>query len=343
MADESQYAIKIQPFTPAQIRKALESHSDEGVLDHIMADTVKADKLFKGIKSGKDKWLYFFVVFWNVSDANRSGLLNDSLSDALISNPHGVLMVITEMEKSRKLATFSESICGIHNERIMVEDQDFEKIVPRALKEINTRTSKVNEVTDPQLASVRKRCLDELERNKRFWENEQQKPIRLTPFTPKMIKKAIEAHGVENVSSYIGRYISVNNGKSDKLLKGIRNGKDEWLDLFILFRSVSDAMWSELLDGSIGYALANNPSRVLKIIADQSNLCSTLDEGWEEWGDGKKSDAEKADSAIKEINKRIKGVKQVKVPSLQNIKNKCLDELENSKRGWEEYKKGKGK
>lgn len=178
---------------------------------------------------------------------------------------------------------------------------------------------------------------------------EKQNKVNVSPFTPSEMKKQIETYGEREVLNYVFS----NNDRASIFLTKIKRGDSEWLVFFYTFRMISDGLWSTLLDGSIGYALDNNPTEALRIIkrfSKRSNLygtayveevCRTVDEGWEDWGDGKKNDVERAESAIKEIEKRSKGVKQVKDNSLLNIKKQCLDELEKSKAGWEKYKKEK--
>lgn len=173
--------------------------------------------------------------------------------------------------------------------------------------------------------------------------SEKQTLKEISPFTPTQIKKAIDAYGPADVLKYIMDDLGVVDGRTDKLVKGIKSGKAEWLDLFIQFWNVSDAGWTNVLTNSLSYALANSPHKSLMIINEIEGygkynkpsftemVCGDLDENWTE---GDQDYIQLSQTALAEINKRIKKIKFITDPHLENVKKQCLDELYRRKEYW---------
>lgn len=134
----------------------------------------------------------------------------------------------------------------------------------------------------------------------------------------------------------------------NEALRGIRGGEVVWIKRFPYIRSNSDAGWSTLLDGTIGYSLKKQPRLTLeaiqcvddtvwpsKEISYAELVCGDTDEMWNE--NDKVNKIELASRAINEIDGRLNSLSLVQENTLLSTRDQCVRSLLKNKSFWDQF------
>jgi len=109
----------------------------------------------------------------------------------------------------------------------------------------------------------------------------------------------------------------------DKLMGNIASGETEWLSIAVLLYPGSDAGTTSMLRQSVGLALVNNPTGVLRTAVPTYGIrfvCS-----------GRADPLPTYEQALTELETQINSVKAIQDPQLIELRDKCLANLNNAK------------
>lgn len=145
---------------------------------------------------------------------------------------------------------------------------------------------------------------------------------------PEIIISEIKSHGARTMVLELTKDWNVWDSICDK----IASGDSAWLKAAAKLQEGTDAGASETLDLALGEALEHDPKNVFKIVGrtlDLESICRAPDVDNARYNS--------YDLSMKAINLRINKVAAVKDLSLQNMRRKCLQYLEESKKGVAEF------
>ena len=244
-----------KPATVGQVRQLVETDKLKEYMHGLKLKSHDCfwDSALKGIASGDSRWLSLAKDLRRFTDAGLSLDFKETMSEAIKTNPTGVLQAIQTFDRKPD-RDHPEAFCD-HDSYDDSPDYDATKDIA----EVRKRLQSLQKVAQPELQKIKTICLEALDKSlARF--------VALTkPCQPVEIKEIQSLIKSKELRSHMVHLF----GKDRKcfwepITNGIVSGDSDWLAIAIeVFDMLNSTESLQHIYDAIGRALTSNPSGAL--------------------------------------------------------------------------------